>query len=95
MRQHGSARRTVEPMIDALIHFAHHIGNRADTLFEEAEDLRLTLFAVAHHPARETLRVVNGFAMRGVVNPIIALDQQLEAAHIIGHIAVGRGDDRG
>ena len=46
-------------------------------------------------PAHPLLRVGHRRAVRRIIDAVVALPKQLEARHIVGHVAVGRNDDGG
>ena len=69
-------------------------ANVACPLADEAQDLLLALHPMADEVPDILLRIGHRRAVRGIIDAVVALPELVEAAHIGGHVAVGRNDDR-
>ena len=95
MGEHRAARRAAQPRIEALVHHRDHIDDLVRRLVQQPQDLRLALAAVAEHAADQLARIGYRRAVRGVIDPIVAVVEFLQAGHIGGHVPVRRRNHAG
>ena len=89
MREDRPPRRAIKPRVDPGVHFGDHVGDGADAFTDEFQYLPLALFAVAREATDELLWLGDGVAVCGLIDLVSARHELFEAAHVIGHVAVG------
>lgn len=95
MGEDRAAGGGMEALVDAGIHLCDHVGDGFGAGLEMGDDLVFALLAVGDEAADEALGIGDGLAVGGMIDAIIAQQELFEAGHIVGHVAIGRGDDGG
>lgn len=92
MRKHRPPGRPCQAGIESLVHGGDHSGDVPFTVFKQIQYLPLSLPPVPDHTAHKLAGIFDRRTMCGVINPVFAVVELLQACHIVAHVTVGGTD---